>query len=36
LLFLLIKDGLISSDQFTPHEGEAVEVLSRLLQGSHV
>jgi energy-coupling factor transport system ATP-binding protein len=35
LLFLLMKDGLISSDQFTPHEGEAVEVLSRLLQGSN-
>jgi len=36
LLFLLMKDGLISSDQFTPHEDEAVEVLSRLLQGSDV
>jgi energy-coupling factor transporter ATP-binding protein EcfA2 len=36
LLFLLMKDGLISLDQFTPHEGEAVEVLSRLLQGSNV
>jgi energy-coupling factor transporter ATP-binding protein EcfA2 len=36
LLFLLMKDGLISSDQFTPHEGEAVEILSRLLQGSNV
>lgn len=36
LLFLLMKDGIISSDQFTPREDEAVEVLSRLLQGSDV
>jgi energy-coupling factor transporter ATP-binding protein EcfA2 len=36
LLFLLMKDGLISADQFTPREDEAVEVLSRLLQGSDV
>lgn len=36
LLFLLMKDGFISSDQFTAHEDEAVEVLSRLLQGSDV
>jgi hypothetical protein len=36
LLFLLMKDGFISSDQFTPHEDEAVEVLSQLLQGSDV
>jgi energy-coupling factor transport system ATP-binding protein len=36
LLFLLMKDGLISPEQFTAHEGEAVEVLSRLLQESNV
>lgn len=35
LLFLLMKDGLISSDQFTASEDEAVEILCRLLQASH-
>jgi energy-coupling factor transporter ATP-binding protein EcfA2 len=36
LLFLLMQDGLISSDQFTAREGEAVELLSLLLQGPNV
>ena len=36
LLFLLMQDGLISSDQFTAREGEAIELLSLLLQGSNV
>jgi energy-coupling factor transport system ATP-binding protein len=36
LLFLLMNDGLISPEQFTAHEGEAVELLSRLLQKSNV
>jgi energy-coupling factor transport system ATP-binding protein len=36
LLFLLMNDGFISPEQFTPHEDEAIEVLSQLLQGSDV
>jgi energy-coupling factor transporter ATP-binding protein EcfA2 len=36
LLFLLMQDGLISSDQFTAREGDAVELLSLLLQGPNV
>lgn len=35
LLFALEQEGLITSEQFTPYEGEAVQTLSHLLEAAH-
>jgi energy-coupling factor transporter ATP-binding protein EcfA2 len=35
LLFLLEQDGLITPDQFSPYEGDAIKVVSSLLENTH-
>jgi energy-coupling factor transporter ATP-binding protein EcfA2 len=36
LLFMLEQDGLITAAEFSPYEGEAIQILSRLLERVHV
>lgn len=35
LLFALEQDGLITPDQFSPYEGDALQAISRLMEAAH-